>query len=127
MGYPVFMDWTIFAVALALLIAFLFLRQRGQVPADAAVEHLQRGALVIDVRSPAEYAGGHLRRAINLPLSQIESLIAGKVKNKDQVLLLHCQSGMRSGAAKSRLNALGYKNAFNLGSYNRAARILDRA
>jgi phage shock protein E len=127
MGYPVFMDWTIFAVALALLIAFLFLRQRGQVPADAAVEHLKHGALVIDVRSPAEYAGGHLRRAINLPLPQIESLIAGKVKDKNHVLLLHCQSGMRSGAAKTRLNALGYTNAFNLGSFNRAARILDRA
>jgi phage shock protein E len=118
------MDWIIVAVSFVLFIGYLFLRRRGQVSAEDAAEHLKRGALIIDVRSPVEYAAGHLPRAINIPLPQIESLIAGKVKDKNQVLLLHCESGMRSGVAKDKLSALGYTHAFNLGSYNRAARII---
>jgi rhodanese-related sulfurtransferase len=42
------------------------------------------------------------------------------------VILLHCQSGMRSGVAKKKLNALGYSNAYNLGSYGRAAEIVGK-
>jgi rhodanese-related sulfurtransferase len=50
-----------------------------------------------------------------------------RVRDKNQALLLHCQSGMRSGVAKKKLKALGYANAFNLGSYGRAAQIVDGA
>jgi rhodanese-related sulfurtransferase len=46
------------------------------------------------------------------------------VTNKSQVLLLHCASGMRSGMAKSKLNKLGYTNAFNLGSFAQARKIV---
>jgi rhodanese-related sulfurtransferase len=46
------------------------------------------------------------------------------VQDKNQVLLLHCQSGMRSGVASKRLKRLGYAKAFNLGSYSRAARLV---
>jgi len=49
------------------------------------------------------------------------------VPDKSQVLLLHCASGMRSGMAKSKLNGMGYINAFNLGSYGRAESILKQA
>jgi hypothetical protein len=38
--------------------------------------------------------------------------------------LLHCQGGSRSGAARKKLNGLGYNSAFNLGSYRRAAEIV---
>jgi phage shock protein E len=96
----------------------------GQISVAAAAEHLKHGALVIDVRSPAEFSSAHLRQAINMPLPEIEQLIAGQVKDKNQVLLLHCQSGGRSGAAKKKLAALGYAEAYNLGSYDRAARIV---
>ena len=69
---------------------------------------------------------GHLPNAINLPLDQIETALPRHVKDKNQVLLLHCQSGMRSGVAKKKLNALGYSNAYNLGSYGRAAEIVGK-
>jgi phage shock protein E len=120
------MDWILIAVTLALFIAYVFLRRQGQISVEAAAAHLQNGALLIDVRSPAEYAAGHLSPAINLPLPQIESLISTRVHDKNQVLLLHCQSGTRSGVAKNKLNALGYTRVYNLGSYDRAARILNR-
>ncbi len=121
------MDWIIIAITFALLIAYIFLRRKGQISADQAVAHLKQGALLIDVRSPAEYSTGHLKGAINIPLQEIDFLIGRQVKDKDQVLLLHCQSGMRSGMAKNRLNALGYTRAYNLGSYDRAAHIVSRA
>ena len=121
------MDWIIIAITIALLIAYIFLRRKGQISADQAVARLKQGAVLIDVRSPAEYGAGHLKGAINIPLQEIDSLIGRQVKDKDQVLLLHCQSGMRSGMAKNRLNALGYTRAYNLGSYDRAAHIVSRA
>jgi rhodanese-related sulfurtransferase len=47
------------------------------------------------------------------------------VKDKSQVVLLHCQTGARSNEACRRLKALGYAKAFNLGSYERAAQIVS--
>jgi rhodanese-related sulfurtransferase len=47
------------------------------------------------------------------------------VKDKNQVLLLHCHSGSRSGEARRKLKAMGYTQSFNLGSYERAAEILS--
>jgi phage shock protein E len=120
------MDWIIVAVTLALLFAYLFLRRKGQISADAAVYHLRHGALLIDARSSAEYSTAHLPQAINMPLPEIETLVSSRVKDKDQVLLLHCQSGTRSGIARSKLVALGYTQAYNLGSYDRAAHIIGR-
>jgi rhodanese-related sulfurtransferase len=67
---------------------------------------------------------GHLPIAVNLPLSEIETNLSRRVKDKNQVLLLHCESGMRSAAARKKLIALGCPNAFNLGSYTRAERIV---
>jgi rhodanese-related sulfurtransferase len=82
--------------------------------------------LLIDVRSKAEFNSGHLPKAVNMPLDEIESSMPRRVKDMDQVLLLHCQGGSRSSAAVKKLNAMGYAKAFNLGSYGRAARVLGR-
>jgi len=111
-------------VILAILLALLLLRQKGQISAKAARAYLQQGALVVDVRSNAEFQSGHLQEAIHIPLDELDTLVARRVKDKNQVLLLHCQSGMRSLAAKRTLAGLGYTHAFNLGSYSRALRIV---
>ena len=118
------MDWKNWLIAAVIIVAFFVLRRIGQISAKAAREHLKNGAVVIDVRSPGEFAGGHLPQALNMPVDQVETLVPRRVKDRSQVLLLHCQSGMRSGVAKKKLQALGYRNAFNLGSYGRAARIV---
>jgi rhodanese-related sulfurtransferase len=120
------MNWTTVLVGLAVVAAFFWLRRASQISTTDALEYLKKGALVIDVRTPGEFASGHLANAINLPLDQIEASIPRRVRDKDQVLLLHCQSGMRSGVARKRLRALGYANAFNLGSYARAAQIVNK-
>ncbi len=120
------MNWSIL-LAVLLVIGVLFLLKRSsQVSAKQANEYLGAGALVIDVRSAAEFQGGHLSKAINIPLGDIEVSLPNRAKNKQQVLLLHCQSGMRSALAVKKVKALGYANAFNLGSYARAASIVGR-
>lgn len=78
------------------------------------------------MRSAGEYTTRHLPRAINLPLSELESLIVRKFPDRNKVLLLYCQTGNRSGVAKKILRDLGYVNAFNLGPYKRAAEIVRK-
>lgn len=118
------MDWSAVAIFVAVIFLFILFKRAGQIAAKDAQTHLQNGALIIDVRTPGEFSAGHLPKAINLPLDGIETSLPRRVKDKSQTLLLHCQSGVRSGMAKRKLTALGYANAFNLGSYGRAARIL---
>ncbi len=117
----------LFAVLLVTLLAlYIALKRSNQASLEHACEYLRRGALLIDVRSPAEYRAGHLPQAINIPLNELETLVHRRVRNKEHVLLLHCQSGMRSSLAAKRLKRQGYANAFNLGSYNRATRMVKR-
>lgn len=119
------MNWTDVLIAAAIVAAFLIYRRSGLISIKDAEEHLKKGAMVIDVRTAGEYVAGHLPVAVNLPLSEIETNLARRVKDKNQVLLLHCQSGARSGAAKRKLIALGCPNVFNMGGYTRAERIVS--
>ncbi len=119
------MNWTSVLIVVAVLVVFYLLKRAGQISHKAAAEHLKHGAMVIDVRTAAEYTAGHLPKAVNMPLSEIEALVARKVADKNRVLLLHCQSGSRSGIAKRKLVSMGYTQTFNLGSYHRAAQIVN--
>ncbi len=119
------MNWTYLLIGFAIIVAFFLLKLAGQVSSKAAAQYLKEGALVIDVRSAAEFKSSHLPQAINMPLGEIAAQLPRRVKDKTQVILLHCQSGARSGMAKKMLNNLGYTNAFNLGSYSRAAKIVS--
>jgi rhodanese-related sulfurtransferase len=118
------MNWTSVLILVAVFVVFFLLKRLGQISARDAQAHLKSGALLIDVRTAGEFSSGHLPNANNLPLDEIETSLPRRVQDKNQVLLLHCQSGMRSGMAKKKLNRLGYTSAFNLGSYGRAAQIV---
>jgi phage shock protein E len=113
--------WIIIAVVVA---AFLLLKRLSQVTPATARAWLNKGALVIDVRTEAEFRERHLPGTINIPLDRLGDEIARHASNKEQPLLLHCQSGTRSGMGTSALKKLGYRNVLNLGSYGRADKIL---
>ncbi len=121
------MNWTTTLIIAAVVAVIFMMKKSGQISAKDALKKLKNGALVIDVRSPGEFNSGHLPVAINIPLDEIETALLKRVKDKNQVLLLHCASGMRSGMAKSKLKGMGYANAFNLGSYGRAEEIMGQA
>lgn len=118
------MHWTTACILVGFVVIFYWLKRRGQIYAKDAKAYLKNGALIVDVRTPAEFDSGHLPDAMNVPLDQIERMLPRRVKDKNQAILLHCQSGMRSGIAMKQLQRLGYIRAFNLGSYGRAARIV---
>ena len=87
----------------------------------------KEGAVFVDTRYPGEFKSDHLPNAINIPLGDLKTQIPLKVPDKGQVLLLHCLSGGRSAMGQRTLRSMGYKRAFNLGSYNRAERIVTSA
>jgi phage shock protein E len=114
-----------FFILLAIAVAYIWFKRSGQVSKKDASQYLKSGAMVIDVRNPSEFDSGHLMQAHNMPLDRIDVLVTSAVKDKTKILLLHCASGVRSNIAKRRLVDLGYKNVFNLGSYDRAERIVS--
>jgi phage shock protein E len=118
------MDWQ-FALIVGAGVAGVFAWKRlGVVSEESARKHLQQGAVVVDVRSPSEFQSQHLPRALSLPLGELPEAAPRRLPDKQQVLLLHCMSGTRSGIAKRLLKGMGYARVFNLGSYHRAGRIL---
>jgi phage shock protein E len=121
------MNWNWILIIGGVMAAVFLLKRMSFISPEAARQHLQQGALVIDVRSPGEFNSGHLPNAINIPLDGIETVLPRRVKDKNQMLLLHCLSGMRSGMAKQKLKSLGYANVFNLGSLARARKIVGKA
>jgi rhodanese-related sulfurtransferase len=67
---------------------------------------VQQGAMIIDVRTPAEFKGGHVKGAVNIPLQSLQASFSKIPKNK--TIITCCASGMRSGSAKSLLKSAGY-------------------
>ncbi len=69
-------------------------------------QYLENGAVVIDVRSPQEFAGGHVAGSKNIPLQQIASSVK-QIQKTNKPVILCCASGMRSGQAASMLKKAG--------------------
>ena len=84
---------------------------------------MEKGAAVVDVRSPSEYAGGHVKGAVNIPLGGIQSSLS-KLKNKNKPVITCCRSGARSGQAASILNEAGIE-AYNGGSWGQVQSAID--
>ena len=82
---------------------------------EALVEHLAKHPqhlFVLDVRTPEEYAEGHVPGAVNVPHDQLASRLAEVPKDKDVVV--YCRSGRRSALATDVLAANGYKRVSHL-------------
>ncbi len=69
---------------------------------------------IIDVRTKDEFYSGHLNMAINVPLQDIREKIERIIKNKNELIVVYCQSGGRSRKACLKLEKLGYLNVYNL-------------
>jgi rhodanese-related sulfurtransferase len=78
-------------------------------------EMVRNGATIIDVRTKAEYQGGHIKGSVNIPLQNLQGHIA-KI-NREKPVITCCASGMRSASAKNILKAHGYKEVHNGGGW----------
>lgn len=77
---------------------------------------VKQGAMIIDVRTPGEFKGGHIRGSVNIPLDQIKDKTA-ELKSKNKVIITCCRSGSRSGMAASILEAAGIE-CYNGGAWD---------
>jgi phage shock protein E len=78
-------------------------------------ELIKNGATIVDVRSKGEYAQGHVKGSVNIPLDQLQSNL-GKLK-KESTIITCCASGIRSAAAKSQLKSKGFQSVHNGGGW----------
>ena len=75
----------------------------------------QTNYVVLDVRTPQEFAEGHIEHAILIPDYQIAQQAESKLPNKDGLILVYCRSGRRSKIAAQELVKLGYTNVKEFG------------
>ena len=75
---------------------------------------------VLDVRTPEEYAAGHLPGAVNIPHGELAARIAELAGARERDVVVYCRTGVRSAAALEVLGKAGFKRLFQLkGDYTR--------
>ena len=91
-----------------------------QVNMDEAITMMEEetGYIILDVRTPAEFAEKHIPGAINIPNETISTDEIPELPDKDQLILVYCRSGNRSKQASEKLVALGYTNIVEFGGIN---------
>jgi phage shock protein E len=109
----------ILAIAAMILIGTLYMRSVGSSLSSADAHKLVReGARLIDVRTREEFAQGHLPDALNVPVQELRARLS-ELPPKDQVVVLYCRSGARSGQAASLLRGEGFSAVHDLGAMSR--------
>ena len=78
----------------------------------------ESGYIILDVRTPEEFAERHIPGAINIPNETISTEEIPELPDKDQLILVYCRSGNRSKQASEKLAALGYTNIVEFGGIN---------
>ncbi len=111
------------ALCLALLLAgCTSLDSAGytQVSSEKAVQLMEDydDEIVLDVRTPEEYAEAHIPGAINVPNEEIGEEPIAELPDKDQIILVYCRSGNRSKEAAQKLADQGYTNVIEFGGIN---------
>lgn len=84
---------------------------------DEAVTMMEQesGYIILDVRTPEEYAEKHIPNAINVPNENIGTDEISQLSDKDQLIMVYCRSGRRSKEAAEKLVKLGYTNIVEFG------------
>lgn len=119
--------WLIFALALGTATACGSETDGGVEGAAAApsaaaeatgagsVAAAESGVVYVDVRTPEEYASGHVEGAINIPHTEMPQRWRELEEYRDDEIVLYCRSGRRSGIALETLKGVGFTNLENGG------------
>ena len=101
---------------------FNFIKELFKRPDIGAL--LSEGALIVDVRTAKEFKSGHIEKALNIPVNNIERK-ARYLSDKGKPIVLYCQSGMRSRVATKMLKSKGV-DAINGGSLFAMQRVISK-
>ena len=102
---------------IALIFILLVLPAWGQNLSTDQKQYFAPENLMVDVRTPSEYAYGHIEKAVNIPLDKLTEDIKYFAPDKEKTIVVYCLSGSRANIAVRRLKGLGYKNIINAGRY----------
>ncbi|PXV93267.1 NADPH-dependent 2,4-dienoyl-CoA reductase/sulfur reductase-like enzyme [Lachnotalea glycerini] len=83
-----------------------------QVNVDKVRALVENGSYILDVRERGEYERGHIKGAMNIPLSELRECVSEIPKNRS--VYVHCRTGQRSYNAVLALQNLGYTNIYNI-------------
>ena len=91
-----------------------------QIGMDEAVSMMEeeKDYIILDVRTPEEFAEKHIPGAMNIPNEIIGNDEIVELPDKEQLILVYCRSGNRSKQASVKLAALGYTNIYEFGGIN---------
>lgn len=101
-----------------LAVVWIVLKRRGDISSKEARQLVQGGARLVDVRTPGEFAAGHLDGALNVPVQDLAGNLK-KIGPKDKPVVVYCASGARSATAARMLKANGFATVRNLGAMSR--------
>jgi len=90
--------------------------------ASAEITEIPAGALVVDVRTAAEFGGTHFPGAINVPVQEIAGR-ASELGDKGRPIVVYCRSGHRSAAAKAKLVEAGFTAVIDGGALGAMMRL----
>jgi phage shock protein E len=83
---------------------------------------IKDGAMLVDVRTPGEYAMGNVKGSVNIPLDMIPNKV-GAFKDKKNIVVF-CRSGGRSSQAKTFLEQKGFTNVINGGTWENVDKLV---
>ena len=84
----------------------------------ARILEQEENILILDVRTPEEFAAGHIKGAVNLPNEDIGPQNLSLLPDRNQKILVYCRSGNRSKQASQKLAELGYTGILEFGGIN---------
>lgn len=114
------MSLRFFAGLLLVVVAvgvFLWMRS-GTISGAEARRLVEGGARLIDVRTPEEYAAGHIEGAVNIPLQELAGRTS-EIGSKETAVILYCRSGNRSRQAMAILKKAHFTTLHDLGAMSR--------
>lgn len=99
-------------------LKYVLTRNRGCESFEINLQQLEKmvekGAVLLDVRSPQEFEEGHLEKAILIPEYEMKNSAEKLLRDKAQTIIVYCSTGHRSQKAQKILQRLGYQQVYNL-------------
>ncbi|KPK50280.1 MAG: hypothetical protein AMJ63_14995 [Myxococcales bacterium SG8_38_1] len=109
----------ILAVLAILVVAVLYMKLTAvRVSGSDARSLVADGALLVDVRSEGEHAGGAIEGSINIPIQELAGRM-DELGEKNREIVVYCQSGGRSAMAKRLLESNGFTKVHDMGGIGR--------
>jgi len=112
------LEIALLVLVLAVVGALVWPKNRPVIDSGEAHRLVEQGAILLDVRTPEEFARSHLPGAKNLPVGDLEERLS-EVGEPDRPVVVYCRSGARSARARETLLRHGFSHVSDLGAMSR--------